>query len=307
MASIQQLEQVILLTATMPQNSQSLIEKAKLTGSVIRGKDTTTGIDDAFDFDAHGAPVLTIYDTGGLDTLDLSGDAVNQEINVNYNSDGSVQSFGTQARTETLIDLREGEYSSTHGMTYNIGIAFGSIIENAVGTQFHDTIHGNDANNTLDGGSDGNDILFGYVGNDKLYGQNGTDILYGGTGNDYLDGGVGWDQLFGGADNDTIVYDTNDDWANGNVDGGAGFDTLLFELIWYSVDLFTYGFEQYALYLLDTATELWNEIYNYYNLTEDLTETQTLFDDGSSELSVLTLATRNHGLNGSEVMTRKAI
>ena len=49
------------------------------------------------------------------------------------------RAFSSKNRETTLIDLREGEYSSTHGMTYNIGIAFGTVIENAIGTIFHDT------------------------------------------------------------------------------------------------------------------------------------------------------------------------
>src|SRR5680860_1045214 len=58
------------------------------SGDTTYGHNATAGIDAAYDFDAHGAPVLTIYDAGGVDTLDLSGDTVSQEAYVNYNSDG---------------------------------------------------------------------------------------------------------------------------------------------------------------------------------------------------------------------------
>ena len=47
-----------------------------------------------------------------------------------YDANGNA-GFSTVARTSSIIDLREGHTSSTHGMTDNIGIT----IENAVGTR----------------------------------------------------------------------------------------------------------------------------------------------------------------------------
>ncbi|MGB7336349.1 MAG: M10 family metallopeptidase C-terminal domain-containing protein, partial [Salaquimonas sp.] len=161
------------------------------------GYNVTPGIDSAFDFATHGAPVLTIYDTGGIDTLDLSGDTVANEAFVTYDAQGNVLSYGTQARTSTLIDIREGAYSSTHGMTYNIGIAYGTVIENVVATNFHDTVHGNDVANEILGRG-GEDILYGYDGDDYLNGGNGNDDLFGGNGDDLLIGGAGADDFDGG-------------------------------------------------------------------------------------------------------------
>ncbi len=230
------------------------------------GHNATTGIDAAYDFDAHGAPVLTIYDTGGIDTLDLSGDTVTTEAYMNYDANDLPTFFSTRARTDTLIDLREGQYSSTHGMTYNIGIAFGTVIENAIGTQFHDTIHGNTADNSLDGGSAGNDTIYGYGGDD------------------FLDGGSGSDRLFGGEGNDTIVYDSVNELDN--INGGNGFDTLLFELIWLSVDLIQYGFEQSALQILDFANEAWDIHTKYFNTDELLTEEIINMDNGFTNHTV---------------------
>jgi hypothetical protein len=107
------------------------------------------------------APALTIYDSGGTDTLDVSGYSQAQVIN-----------------------LAGGAFSNIGGLTGNIGIYTTSVIENAVGGSSHDTIYGNGVAN----------ILSGYHGNDTVYGWNGGDVLYGGSGNDTLiaEGIVSW-------------------------------------------------------------------------------------------------------------------
>ena len=85
-----------------------------------------------------------------------------------------------------------------------------------------DTLWGGGNDDTLFGGT-GADTLYGEAGNDQLIGEgNGdgvsayNDILYGGAGNDRLSGGGGADILNGG-DNDDIV------------EGDGGSDTLLGE------------------------------------------------------------------------------
>ena len=111
-----------------------------------------------FDFSLNRTPVLSIYDAGGIDTLDLSG-------------------FAQRA----VIDLGPGTYSSVGGttssMTYNIGIAGNTWIENAVGGSGNDVIYGNVRDNVLSGGG-GNDHLHGLGGNDTLAGGAGIDWAY---------------------------------------------------------------------------------------------------------------------------------
>ncbi len=68
-------------------------------------------------------------------------------------------------------------------------------IENAIGSNFNDTLNGSNGDNQLEGGA----------GNDLLSAANGDDILYGGRGNDRLIGFDGSDILIGGADADTFV------------------------------------------------------------------------------------------------------
>ncbi|UEH08863.1 MULTISPECIES: M10 family metallopeptidase C-terminal domain-containing protein [Pseudomonas] len=98
----------------------------------------------------------TLWDSGGNDTLDLSGYQKNQKIN-----------------------LTPGTFTNANGRDRNLSIARGVIIENAIGGKGNDLIIGNDADNILKGG-DGDDIIDGGRGADKLWGGKGADTyVYG--------------------------------------------------------------------------------------------------------------------------------
>ena len=73
------------------------------------------------------------------------------------------------------IDLRQGQFSSLGNLNNNVSIAFGAIIENGNGTQFNDSIVGNQQDNVLAGGA-GDDVLEGRSGDDTLTGGFGNDI-----------------------------------------------------------------------------------------------------------------------------------
>ena len=146
---------------------------ATRAGATTYGYNATAGINQVFNFATNLSPVLAIYDAGGVDTLDLSSDTIATRRIVTYNAAGSAV-YSEGGRTSSVIDLRDGSYSSTHGMSNNIGIAFGTVIENAVGTGFNDTIIGNSAGNLLRGGA-GNDFLLGGAGADTLNGGAGAD------------------------------------------------------------------------------------------------------------------------------------
>jgi serralysin len=132
------------------------------TGNTVYGFGSTAGF--IYDFSQYtSAPALTIYDSGGTDTLNVSG----------YSQD-------------QLIDLRPGMFSNIGGLVGNVGIYTTTVIENAVGGSGNDTIIGNDANNTITGGA-GNDTIDGgagldtavFSGNRSLYtltGLGGTSV-----------------------------------------------------------------------------------------------------------------------------------
>ena len=115
------------------------------------------------------------------------------------------------------IDLRPGEYSSigtAREIGRNVGIAFGTIIEDAIGGAGDDSIVGNDVTNILEGNG-GNDSLNGGAGADELYGERkGTTLPNGAAGNDTFDGGTAIGQTWDDGVEDTLV-------------GGVGSDTYI--------------------------------------------------------------------------------
>ena len=155
-----------------------------------------------------GEPIaFTIFDTGGIDTIDLRTDAGDQRV-----------------------DLRPEAISDVLGLAGNLAIARGTTIEHFVAGSGDDTVTGNTAANRLEGragydrltGGGGDDTLRGGGGDDTLRGGDGDDMLVGNTGDDTLAGGDGDDVLWGGADDDRIVGGPGDD----RIIGGTGRDTL---------------------------------------------------------------------------------
>ncbi|BCW88357.1 hypothetical protein sos41_14960 [Alphaproteobacteria bacterium SO-S41] len=114
--------------------------------------------------------ILAIWDTGGIDQLD-------------------VQAYTADQR----IDLRPGVFSDVGGLKGNVVIAEGVTIEDVLSGSGNDTINGNTADNWLQGNR-GNDTLNGREGNDTLVGGDGADVLDGGPGIDlvwYIDAPTG--------------------------------------------------------------------------------------------------------------------
>ncbi|MEQ6202260.1 M10 family metallopeptidase C-terminal domain-containing protein [Sulfitobacter sp. HNIBRBA2951] len=176
-----------------------------------------TYLDDVFDaaaggtggnnFDSNYDVAVTIFDQGGVDTIDLSFTTTTSNLNMNAE-----------------------RFSDVFGLIGNLGIATGTVIENAALGSAADTVTGNEAANSIEGnggddllsGLDGNDSLLGAVGNDTLNGQGGADDLIGGAGDDSVSGGSGYDDLIGGAGLDTL----NGGSGNDSLDGGADADLL---------------------------------------------------------------------------------
>lgn len=125
-----------------------------LFGAIFDGEDVPDRIWNG------GNMLMTLYDSGGFDTLDLSTVRVAQTIN-----------------------LTQNWFSSVGGYVNNLNIARGTVIEAAIGGVAADRITGNAADNRL----------LGRAGNDRLLGQNGDDTLVGGLGDDVMQGGDGID------------------------------------------------------------------------------------------------------------------
>ena len=214
------------------QNLYGAADGSSLTaGDTVFGKGNTLGnswlgrLWDAVASDTVTATVyngdsfaVTIHDVSGYDVLDLSFDRLDQ-----------------------TISLAERTASDFIGLTGNLYIADGTVIEEYRAGRGDDTVIGNSAANVLSGnrgadvlsglggrdtlnGGSGGDDLYGGAGNDRLRGGSGADQLVGNGGNDTLAGGAGADQLFGGAGQDRLQGGAGSDL----MDGGAGRDTALY-------------------------------------------------------------------------------
>ena len=113
------------------------------TGDTVYGFNSTAG-QPWFSASTSSALIFAVWDAGGTDTLDFSGYAMAQ-----------------------VIDLRQGAYSSVGGLVGNIAIALGAVIENVVGGTGADAIRGNSAANRITGNG-GNDTIDGGLGIDTV-------------------------------------------------------------------------------------------------------------------------------------------
>ncbi|MFN3953748.1 MAG: M10 family metallopeptidase, partial [Pararhodobacter sp.] len=118
----------------------------------------------------NDAVALTIYDVGGLDTIDLS-----------------------TSQLGNRLDMTPGSFSDISGGRGNLAIHLNTWIEHAIGGSGNDTIQGNSANNLIHGGA-GNDVIRSGGGRNVLYGGEGNDTIHAG-GNDTVHGGSGVDTL----------------------------------------------------------------------------------------------------------------
>ena len=165
-----------------------------------RAGDTTYGFNsnagrDAFDFDLTPAPVMAIWDAGGIDTLDASGYATNQIIDLNegalssiggvtFDTAPSLAEVNANRAAQGMTPVSQATYDANMAalaanplvgaLTDNVGIAYGAIIENAVGGSGHDLLIGNQVGNRL----------IGNAGDDAFVGGDGVDYFTGGAGND---------------------------------------------------------------------------------------------------------------------------
>ncbi|MDQ8755732.1 M10 family metallopeptidase C-terminal domain-containing protein [Sphingosinicella sp. LHD-64] len=237
------------------------------TGNTTYGFNSNAG-KDVFDFTKNAWPTIAIYDAGGNDTLDASGYKVNQLIDLTPGALSSIggilyedrptfeqvnanrAAFGYAPVSLATYTANMNAFANNPTflgrLTDNVGIAYGTYIENAVGGSGNDVLVSNSVANVLNGG-DGVDTasyrsaLSGvtaslasksgtggeaagdrYISIEQLEGSKFADTLLGGNANDGLWGLDGNDTLSGGNGNDTLDGGLGDD----TLDGGNGADTL---------------------------------------------------------------------------------
>ena len=125
-----------------------------------------------YTFDPEIPFIKTVWDSGGIDTIDLS-----------------------RLEKNNTLNLEPGEYSTiisnNWSMSNNLGIAYNVIIENVFG-------------------GIGNDTILGNMGANSILGNSGDDTIDGKAGDDIIEGGLGNDKLTGGAGSDTFIYSKGD-------------------------------------------------------------------------------------------------
>lgn len=148
----------------------------------LYGANTTTRSgNDVYAWATEDRFIETIWDGGGNDTIDFSNQIRNATINLHA---GTFSSLGPDLYIGVSDSLRQ--QLEARGDIYgidNLAIAYGTVIENALGGSGSDLLIGNDVANLLAGGG----------GADTLQGEAGDDTLIGGLGDDSLDGGSGLD------------------------------------------------------------------------------------------------------------------
>lgn len=191
------------------------------TGDTVYGFGSTADRD-VFNFAINTNPFLTIYDAGGIDTLDMSGftggrivlDLRDGAFSTGYNYGVAAvnnATFGVNLSQSFWNAIYDGQTGNPMFLTENIGIAYGTIFENGTTGAGNDDLLGNAVANRLDAGA----------GNDRLNGAAGDDTLLGGAGNDTLIGGLGADTFVFGNTGTDIISDF--------VSGSDRIDLTLFD------------------------------------------------------------------------------
>ncbi|HEY9819691.1 MAG TPA: M10 family metallopeptidase C-terminal domain-containing protein [Candidatus Sericytochromatia bacterium] len=111
--------------------------------------------------------MMTIWDAGGNDTIDVSNQYIGAVIDLNPGHFSSIGEYKIEARNASQVVKA----------SRNIAIAFGVTIENATGGSGDDILIGNQVNNVLKGGA-GDDIINPGLGSyDFVDGEAGNDLL----------------------------------------------------------------------------------------------------------------------------------
>jgi Ca2+-binding RTX toxin-like protein len=202
------------------------------------------------------ATIFTIWDAGGNDTLDLSGYQTDSVIDLRpgaYSSAGGYGAYnatligndptlaqinlnntaaGMGPRSAALFDIYfKGVDGINEGISWkditgtgdkllmeqNIGIAYGAIIENAIGGGGNDRINGNSANNVFTGGAGDDTFIFARYGVGDASIDTISDFQ---TGHDKIDltefAGVNASRVQFDAGTDTLRVDINLDGFGAN-------------------------------------------------------------------------------------------
>jgi Ca2+-binding RTX toxin-like protein len=170
---------------------------------------------------------------GGTGNNKLFGGEGNDRAILGFGSDEAFGGAGEDtisyvtSPAATKIDMAAGE-----GSTFIHHVDKFDEFENAEGSNYDDTILGDDQDNKLIG-LDGNDHINGRDGNDTILPGRGDDNIEGGEGDDYIFGDEGNDDINGNEGKDTVDYSKEDkesiviNLSNGVANGGFAEGDIL--------------------------------------------------------------------------------
>jgi hypothetical protein len=160
----------------------------------IYGADTTTNTGNNTYIYGTTPFYETIWDAGGIDTLDVSHATNANTLRLTPGSYSAIN----YSSVANQIQQKQAQYEAQAGTSYfdswiasvyndyandiytgenALGIAYGAIIENAIGGSGSDSFYDNSVDNTLQGNA-GNDIFYlGAGGFDTIIGGEGTDKI----------------------------------------------------------------------------------------------------------------------------------
>ena len=149
--------------------------------------------EDSRSFEGHSGHYLTIWDAGGVDTLDLSDARYASVINLNdYTLSSISQRNAAEEALEVaavaglgtfdevsfiedfIVSLGEEAFLNQN----NLGIAFGVVIENVVAGIGNDIITDNEVDNSIFAGAGDDAIYLGAGGYDRVDGGVGNDTVF---------------------------------------------------------------------------------------------------------------------------------
>ena len=188
-------DQPYYLTA-LPDGSTNIDSLFNPTGPVLLdilalqllyGRNVTTAAgNDTYRFDVNPNFYRTIYDAGGRDTIDVSNQINPCLITLEagtYSTIGLRDPFAGFPDRVTSWAAQQHPRAEFNEGKNSLAIAFGTVIEDAIGSSASDILLGNSVANSLRG-EGGNDVLRGEAGNDTLTGGAGNDAIVGGSGTD---------------------------------------------------------------------------------------------------------------------------
>ena len=114
--------------------------------------------DNSYTFDPAVPFMMTLWDAGGRDTISVSNFTLGCTIDLRP---GYFSKISYLDDISAPVNWTTAPPTPTFDGTDDLAIAYGCVIENAIGGSGNDTLTGNDANNNLDGGAGTDTALYG--------------------------------------------------------------------------------------------------------------------------------------------------